>query len=217
VSKHDFSAMRAAMVDSQLRTNEVSEPRIVAALNAVPRENFVPPDRAALAYVDVPIPLGQGRSLNAPLVTARLLAEAQLRPGEKVLLIGSATGYAAALIAALGNEVVAVEEDTRLIAIADAALGQNSLVTQITAPLSQGAPAGAPYDVLFIDGAVECISQPLIDQLAERARVVTALVDNGVTRLSVGQKAGGTLTVVPVADLEATILPGFSKHARFTF
>jgi protein-L-isoaspartate(D-aspartate) O-methyltransferase len=217
VSKHDFSAMRAAMVDSQLRTNEVSEPRIVAALNKVPRENFVPPERAALAYVDVSIPLGQGRYLNAPLVTARLLVEAQLRPGEKVLLIGSATGYAAALIAALGNDVVAVEEDARLIAIAEVALGQNPRVTQTLAPLAEGAPAGGPFDVLFIDGAVESVSQPLIDQLSERGRVVTALVDNGVTRLSVGQKAGSRLSLLPVTDLEAVRLPGFSKHAHFTF
>jgi protein-L-isoaspartate(D-aspartate) O-methyltransferase len=217
VSEHDFSAMRAAMVDSQLRTNEVSEPRIVDALNAVPRENFVPPDRAALAYVDVPIPLGQGRALNAPLVTARLLVEAQLRPGEKVLLIGSATGYAAALIAELGNDVVAVEEDPRLIAIAERALGQYSRVALITAPLSGGAPAAAPFDVLFIDGAVDAIGQTLIDQLTDKGRVVTALVDNGVTRLAIGQKASGTVSLASVADLEAAVLPGFSIPVQFTF
>ncbi len=217
MSEHDFSAMRAAMVDSQLRTNEVSEPRIVDALNAVPRENFVPPDRAALAYVDVPIPLGQGRSLNAPLVTARLLVEAQLRPGEKVLLIGSATGYAAALIAELGNDVIAVEEDPRLFAIAEKALGQNSRVTLITAPLAGGAPAAAPFDVLFIDGAVNAIGQTLIDQLTDKGRVVTALVDDGVTRLAVGQKAAGTVSLTSVADLEAAVLPGFSIPAQFTF
>ena len=118
----DFSMMRAAMVSNQLRTNNVGDPRIIAAMETVARERFVPVDRAALAYVDVPIPLGNGRALNAPLATARLITESGVKPGEKVLLVGSATGYAAALLAQLGAIVTALEVDDALIATAKASL-----------------------------------------------------------------------------------------------
>ncbi len=217
VSKHNFSAMKSAMIASQLRTNSVSDPRVLEVLDAVPREDFVPGDRRALAYIDVPIPLGRGRVLNAPLVTARLLVEAELATGERVLLIGGCTGYAAALIAALGNAVVSVESDAALSAIAAQTLAGNALITMVSGPLTLGSPENGLYDVMFIDGAVADVNSGLIAQLREGGRIVTCLVENGITRLAVGRKIGGTASFQTIVDLEAAILPGFTAPAGFSF
>ena len=121
LSETGAAAMRAAMIDSQLRTNDVIDPDVVAAMAAVPREAFVPAALSGVAYMDRAIALGQGRALNAPLVTGRMLVAAAVRPGQRVLLVGSATGYTAALLAQLGAEVTAVEEASELMAAAQAA------------------------------------------------------------------------------------------------
>ena len=99
--------MRSAMIDSQLRTNDVIDPAVVGAMGAVAREAHAPAALASVAYMDRAIALGQGRALNAPLVTGRMLVAAAVRPGQRVLLVGSATGYTAALLAQLGAEVTA--------------------------------------------------------------------------------------------------------------
>ncbi|MBK9999572.1 MAG: protein-L-isoaspartate O-methyltransferase [Sphingomonadales bacterium] len=212
MSELDFSAMRAAMVSNQLRTNKVSDPRIVAAMKAVARERFVPAERAALAYIDVPIPLANGRALNSPLVTARLIAEAGIEPGEKVLLIGAATGYAAALLAELGAKVTALEVDVSLTAI-----GKSAGISSVTGPLEAGWRKNAPYDVILIDGAVEGIPTAIAAQLADGGRLLTGLVDKGVTRLALGRKSGTGVGLVSFADLEAVRLPGFAPPASFSF
>ncbi len=212
MSELDFSAMRAAMVSNQLRTNKVSDPRIVAAMKAVARERFVPAERAALAYIDVPIPLANGRALNSPLVTARLIAEAGIEPGEKVLLIGAATGYAAALLAELGAKVTALEVDVSLTAI-----GKSVGISSVTGPLEAGWRKNAPYDVILIDGAVEGIPTAIAAQLADGGRLLTGLVDKGVTRLALGRKSGTGVGLVSFADLEAVRLPGFAPPVSFSF
>ena len=209
--------MRAAMVSNQLRTNNVSEPRIVAALEAIAREDFVPAERASLAYVDVPVPLGNGRFLNAPLATARLIAESGVKAGEKVLLVGAATGNAAALLAKLGAEITALEVDQALIGIARKALGKVSGVNLVSGPLNAGWRKGAPYDVIIIDGAIEALPETFAAQLTAAGRILTGLVDNGLTRLASGRKAGKGVGLVPFTDIEAVRLPGFAQPAGFSF
>jgi protein-L-isoaspartate(D-aspartate) O-methyltransferase len=205
------------MVSNQLRTNNVSEPRIVAALEAIAREDFVPAERASLAYVDVPVPLGNGRFLNAPLATARLIAESGVKAGEKVLLVGAATGYAAALLAKLGAEITALEVDQALIGIARKALGKVSGVNLVSGPLNAGWRKGAPYDVIIIDGAIEALPETFAAQLTAAGRILTGLVDNGLTRLASGRKAGKGVGLVPFTDIEAVRLPGFAQPAGFSF
>ena len=208
MTEQNFSSMRTAMVESQLRTSDVDDPRVIAAMARIPREDFVPAERRAMTYVDRPIPLGNGRALNPPLVTGRLLKEAQVEEGGRVLLIGAATGYSAALLAALGAQVTAVDEEG----------GPNTAAAQVVrGPLAAGAPDGAPYDLLFIDGAVEEVPASLVGQLADGARVVTGIVDRGVTRLCSGRVAGGVLGLARLADIEMVVLPGFSTPERFTF
>lgn len=210
-------AARHAMVASQLRTNAVSDTRVVAAMAGMPREAFLPAGAAAIAYRDTAIPLGGARAVNPPLATARLLTEAALRPEDRVLLIGAAGGYAAALLAGLVAAVTAVESDPGLLAIARGALAETGNVTLVDAPLEAGAPGDATYDVLVIDGAVEEVPTALIDQLRSGGRVVTGLVEHGVTRLAAGVKTGGGFGLTAFADSECVRLPGFARPTGFRF
>ncbi|GAA4220341.1 protein-L-isoaspartate O-methyltransferase [Sphingomonas endophytica] len=213
----DFTAMRQAMVASQLRTTQVNDPRIVAAMAEVPRERFVPAHAAALAYVDRAVDLGQGRALNTPLATARLLVQARLQPSDRVLLIGAAAGYTAAVLASLVAEVVAVESLPALAAHARDALAGTPNVTLVEGPLEHGHPAGAPYDVLIVDGAIEELPSTLASQVVDGGRIVSGIVDRGVFRLAAGTHRGVATALTPFADIDSVRLPGFARPRSFTF
>jgi protein-L-isoaspartate(D-aspartate) O-methyltransferase len=213
----DFAALRTAMVASQLRTNAVSDVRVVAAMATVPRERFVPAETAPFAYRDALAALGGGRSLNLPIATGRLLTEARLLPSDRVLLIGAASGYTAAVLAELVASVVAVESDPALVAIARAALSGDDRVTVVEAPLAQGHAEGGPYDVVIIDGVVERVPEALVAQVRPDGRILGGLLDRGVTRLEIGRRSEGGFAMVDFADIECCPLPGFATPARFTF
>ena len=213
----DYREMRAAMVSSQLRTNAVNDPRVVAAMATVPRERFVPEDQRAFAYRDAATPLGRGRYLNVPMATGRLLTEAYLATSDRVLLIGAASGYTAGVLAELVARVVAVESDPALVAAAREALAGHPGVELVEGPLEAGAPAHAPYDVLMIDGAVEFVPDALIEQLAPDGRVVTGLVDRNIIRLASGRRSAGGFGLVGFADVDCVVLPGFSRPRGFSF
>jgi len=216
VTQLNFEQMRLAMVESQLRTTAVNDPRVIAAMGNVPREQFVPGECAAIAYIDRAIRLEGNRALNPPMATGRLLTEARPRPTDRALVVGSATGYGAALLAQLVSSVVALEEDPALLRIARAA-GLPSHVAIVEGPLKAGWKKQAPYDLILIDGAVEYVPQPIIDQLADGGRLAAGIIDNGVTRLSIGRRSGKGFGLVAFADAEAVPLPGFSRPRSFTF
>jgi protein-L-isoaspartate(D-aspartate) O-methyltransferase len=212
-----YEVMRHAMVASQLRTNAVSDPRVVAAMTQVPREAFLPVEAQAIAYRDTALPLGGGRFQNVPIATGRLLTEAYLLPTDKVLLIGAAGGYTAAVLAELVASVVAVECDASLAALARNALAGNEKVTLVEGALEAGHADGAPYDVLMIDGSVERVSDSLIAQLRDGGRVVSGIADRGITRLAAGSKTGGGFALFDFADIDCVPLPGFARAKTFTF
>lgn len=212
-----FEAMRHAMVASQLRTNAVSDPRIVAAMAKLPREQFLPGGVATIAYRDTALPLGNGRYANLPIATGKLLTEARIRPADKVLLIGAAGGYTAAVIAAVAESVVAVESDAALLSIARSALADHANVTLVEGPLDKGAPGQAPFDLVVVDGAVDELPESLVDQVGPGGRIVTGIVDRGVTRLAAGQRTSGGFGLVDFADIECVPLPGFARPAVFAF
>jgi len=216
MSEYDFEQMRRSMVASQLRTTGVADARVLAAVGAVPRERFVPPERVALAYADAPVPLGGGRELSPPMATARLLSEAGPSGHERAMVIGAATGYSAALLARLTASVVAVEEDPALAAVARETLS-GSGVELVEGPLTEGHAQGAPYDLVLIDGAVESVPDAIVGQLAEGGRLAAAILDRGVTRLGLGRKAGGAFGLTMFADAAAAILPAFVKPRMFSF
>jgi len=210
----DFETLRRTMVSNQLRTVAVDDPRVIAVLGVVPRENFVPAERRELAYADLSVPLGDGRALNTPLATARLINAAEIEPGNKVLIVGAATGYAAALAIGLGAQVVALESDESLSSIATKAVPTANVVT---GALSQGVASSGPYDAIIIDGAIEHVPQTLIDQLAPSGRFATGIVENGVTRLAVGRRGGSGFGLAAFADASVVILPGFERPRSFVF
>lgn len=214
MTDQNFEQMRHAMVVSQLRTTGVSDARVVSAMGEVARERFVGSDKAAGAYADLPLPVAPGRSLNPPMVTGRLLTEGRIAPGDTVLVVGAATGYTVAILEKLGATVTAVEEDADLLAAGKKAVPG---ATWIKAAPASGSKKGAPYSLILIDGAVEQIPQALIDQLADGGRLVGALIDNGVTRLVSGVRAGSGFGVTAFADADAALLPGFGVPAAFSF
>ncbi|QPQ55370.1 protein-L-isoaspartate O-methyltransferase [Allosphingosinicella flava] len=216
MSEQNFDEMRRMMVASQLRTTGVNNPRVLAAMGAVPRERFVPADRAELAYADTLIPLGNGRQLNTPMSFGRLLSEAGPQPVDRALLIGAATGYAAAVLDRLVASVVAVEEDPALAALAGQALAGTG-VKLVEGPLERGYERGGPYDLILIDGAVEFVPDAIVEQLDGNGRLAAALIDGGVARLSVGRKAGGGFGMVSLSDAASAVLPGFAKPRVFSF
>lgn len=212
-----YEVMRHAMVASQLRTNAVNDTRVVAAMTQVPREAFLPADARSLAYRDSLINIGHGRSINLPMATGRLLTEAYLERGDRVLLIGAAGGYTAALLSGIVAEVVAVESHPALAQDARAALAGYGNVRVVEGPLPEGHAADAPYDVLLIDGAVEEVPAALIEQVRVGGRIATGLIENGVSRLATGRRTEGGFGLQPFADVDCTVLPGFERPRSFRF
>jgi protein-L-isoaspartate(D-aspartate) O-methyltransferase len=203
------------MVASQLRTTAVNDPRVVEAMGAVQREHFVAPDRAGLAYLDISQPVGHGRELPAPMVLGRLLTEARIRPQDRVLVIGAGSGYAAAVLSLLAGQVVALEEDAGLPTIGGAAIP--ATVEQVSGPLTCGWAVSAPYDVILFDGAIERVPQAIVDQLADGGRIAAGLAENGVTRLAIGRRAGGSFGMTTFVEAAVPILPGFASPEGFHF
>jgi protein-L-isoaspartate(D-aspartate) O-methyltransferase len=216
MTEHNFEHMRRAMIANLLRTTGTNDPRVLAAVGEVARERFVPQARIALAYADALVPLKPGRDLNNPLALGRLLTEAAPQEGERALVIGAATGYSAAVLSRLVGSVVAVEEDEELAAFARDALAAYP-VTLVQGPLNEGHREGAPYDLILIDGAVEFVPDALIAQLKDGGRLAAAMLDNGVSRLSLGRKAGEGFGTAAFSDAAAAVLPGFVKRKTFNF
>ena len=208
----DFAVARAAMVESQLRPQGVSDPTVLQAMATVPRELFLPDHSRPLAYTDRAVAIGSGRFLAAPAVLGQLLTQMTPERGQRALVVGAGTGYSAALLQAMGLEVVAVESSPELAARAGE-LG----IEIVEAPLAAGHKKGAPYDRILIDGAVEVIPDAIVGQLADGGRLGTALVDCGVTRLVVGRKAGGAFGYLSIGDSGVPALPGFTAPKAFTF
>jgi protein-L-isoaspartate(D-aspartate) O-methyltransferase len=216
MTEQNFELMRRAMVASQLRTTGVNDPRVLAAMGAVPRERFVPADRLAAAYADAPVPLRDGRMLNSPMALGKLLTEAAPRESDRALLVGAATGYGAAVLERLVASLVAVEEDPVLAAAAGDALSGTG-VEVVEGRLAEGHSDGAPYDLILIDGAIEAVPEALVDQLAENGRLATGLIEQGVHRLAIGRRAGAAFGMVAFADVACAPLPGFAKPRTFQF
>lgn len=217
MGQENFKEMRKAMVVSQLRTTDVSDPRVVAAMADVPREEFVPAANRSIAYSDRGVAVGEGRSLNTPLATGLLINAANVRSNDNVLIVGAATGYTAAVISKLSDSVVAVEQSAKLVAKAQSNLDGHGNVSVEKGKLADGFAKGAPYSVVLIDGIVEQVPDALTDQLEEGGRMVAAISDSGISRLALGKKAGGTVSYQYFADCGGCVLPGFDKPKSFEF
>ncbi len=208
----DYAAARQAMVDSQLRPQGVNDPAVIAAMSQVSREQFIPEESRLLAYIDRSVPLGEGRAIPAPAVLGLLLTALAPLRGERALVVGAATGYSAAVMAARGLKTTVVESSAAL-----ASAARKNGVEVAEGPLEAGHARNSPYALILIDGAVEFIPDALIDQLEEGGRLGAAIVDKGITRLVTGHKAGGGFGYLTVADAAVPSLPGFQRPRAFTF
>jgi protein-L-isoaspartate(D-aspartate) O-methyltransferase len=208
----DYGAARAAMVESQLRPQGVTDRAVLDAMGAIAREDFVPDEIKPMAYADRAVALGGGRFLPAPDVLGRLLTQMQPAAGQRALVVGAGTGYSSAVLARMGLDVVALESAPELAARARAAG-----IEAVAGPLEAGYKRGAPYDLILIDGAVEHVPVAIVDQLADGGRLGAALIDRGVSRLIVGRKSGGAFGYLSVGDAGTPVLPGFSRPRAFTF
>ena len=217
----EFDGARRIMVASQLRPSGVNDVRVIAAMTIVPREAFVPPDRVSVAYSDRPVQMTATREMNAPIITGRLLTELHLQPSDRVLLVGAAGGYAAALLSRLVHETVALEEDAELAVMARAALAGLGNVVFVESRLAEGHPAAAPYDAILIDGAIDRIPNALVAQLADGGRLAAGLIERDrrgtVTRLVTGRKVGDGFGTFAFEDGDAVRLPGFARAPAFQF
>lgn len=213
----DFAAARRHMVDGQVRTADVTDHRIISAMLEVPRERFVPPQSTALAYLDLALPVGGGRCLVKPMVLAKLIQAAELEPADRVLVVGCATGYAAAVLAHMAGQVVALEQDTALASAAQAALAAQPNITVAKGPLVDGWPQGAPYDAIFVDGAVELVPDAFRKQLKDGGRLVCVLGGQPQPSAMLYRRSGDELGGRAIFDAAAAPLPGFAKAPAFAF
>jgi protein-L-isoaspartate(D-aspartate) O-methyltransferase len=208
----DYAAAREAMVECQLRPQGVTDAAVLEAMGRVRRERFLPTHTRPMAYVDRAVAIGDGRFLAAPAVLGQLLTQMMPRRGEKVLVVGAGTGYSAAILTAMGLDVVAVESGAGLAAVA-----REQSVEVVEGPLEAGFVSAAPYDLILIDGAAEYIPEAIIAQLADGGRLGAAIVDRGITRLIIGRKAGGAFGYLSIGDAGVPALPGLSRAKEFTF
>lgn len=215
----DFARARRTMVDTQIRVNDVTDARIVNALMAVPREEFVPDSLKALAYLDDDISLGgePARFLIETMVLARMIQSAAVGEGDRVLDVGAATGYSSAVLGRIAGEVVALEQDAALAGAARAGLAGDRNVTVLEGPLTGGAAAKGPFDVILLEGAVEQVPQALLDQLAEGGRLVAIVGRGRAAKCLVHTRIGAEISIRQAFDAAIPTLPGFEAPRGFVF
>ena len=208
------------MISSQLRTNKVTDGRIINAMARLPREKFVLKEREEMAYVDIDIPCCDGRSLMPAMAAARLVQEAGIRAEDEILCIGAGTGYSVAVMAGLAASVIALESKNACVERAGSLFSDLNLdnAVVVEGALAEGWKAESPYNVIFIDGMVEDISPKIFEQLAEGGRLVT-VVDSGrgIGRATLFIKIGGHVSAREIFDVEVEKLPEFKKRPQFVF
>jgi len=215
----DYPAARQHMIDSQVRTNKVTDASVIAALSALPREQFVGESHRKLAYIDRPVPMGAGRRMMEAMYLGRLLQAAELELDEKALVVGAGTGYAAAALSRLVSRVVALESSAELAARARTVLAGLELtnVSVVEGELAGGWPSEAPFDFILIDGAVEMVPDALTAQLADGGRLACIVMKGSIGHAALIERADGVLTRRDLFDAESDVLPGFARPQRFVF
>ncbi len=215
----DFAQARRTMVDGQVRTSDVTDLRVIAAMQEVARERFVPAARRAIAYLDRDVAVNDaGRALIKAMVLGKLLQAAAIVSTDRVLDVGCATGYSSAVLARLAARVIALEEDAALAAAATEAVASGSAhVAVAVGPLAAGWPGEAPYDVILLQGASEVAPDLLLAQLAEGGRLLAVIGSGPMGKAMIYRRAGMHATAQPLFDAAAPLLPGFAKVPAFVF
>jgi len=218
----EFDTARQNMVDGQLRPTKVTDSRLLDVMSTLPREMFVDKSRQGIAYIDEDIEVSEGRHLMEPVVLARLVQSLELTEADSVLVIGSATGYDAALIGRLAGPVMAVESSSALAEQSSMVINHLGIdnVAVVEGPLARGFAEQAPYDVIFICGAIDEVPDDIVRQLAPNGRMVAVIggqEDGTLGRANLMTRSGDGLSLRPLFDAGTPALPGFAKEAAFVF
>ncbi len=215
----DFAVARHNMVESQIKPNRVTDTLVMDALAELPREKFVPKALQGIAYVDEAIDIGGGRHLMETWVLARLLQTAEVQTDDIALIIGCGSGYEAAVMAYIANTVVALESDENMATQANGTLSELSIdtVAVVNGGLVRGYSRQAPYDVIFINGAVPEIPERLSSQLAEGGRLVAIVGEGAYGKGTLVTRYNDVITSRVVFDAGTPTLPGFEQDSHFSF
>lgn len=215
----DFSAARTALIDSQVRPNDVTDRRLIGAMASIPREVFVPTSRRAAAYADVAVETGAGRWLITARDFSKLVNIAGVRPEDRVLDIAPGTGYSTAVLARMASTVVALEQDEASVKTLKEGLAAAGVagIETMAGPLKAGAPGKGPFDVIFVNGAVQEVPAAWLSQLAEGGRLAVAVIEGGVCRARIYTASGGKTAWRTPFDAPVPALPGFERAAEFRF
>ena len=216
----DYATQRRNMVDGQIKPNRVVSHKLLEALDEVPRELFVPSSSRGYAYVDTDLRLSDTRAMLKPMVLARLLQEAHVRPTDIALVVDGGTGYSAAVLAHLAETVILVESDGELAHTATSVLAQLQVdnVVVLNKPARQGHKEQAPYDVIVIDGLVDEVPAEILDQLAEDGRLLAIVAGDGpVGEARLYIRIGGVIGSRPLFEASGQRLPEFAVAPSFTF
>jgi len=215
----DYATARRNMVDGQILPNGVTDPAVVDAMATLPRELFVPKHMRGIAYTDDDLDLGGGRILMEPMVLGRLMQAAEVDSADIALDIASATGYSSAVLSRLASTVVAVEPDPDFSARASQTMNDLGIdnVALMNSGLTEGCREQGPYNVIFINGAVEEVPRALLEQLAEGGRLVCVLSRDGQGVGTVYTRRGDAFGYRYEFDANIPLLPGFRKPPQFVF
>ncbi len=217
----EFATVRHNMVESQLRTNKVTNRRLIDAMDIVPRELFVPKPLAGVAYVDEDIMIAPGRYLMEPLVLARLLQAAEVSDQDVALDIACGTGYSSAVLGRLAGTVVGLEPDLNLAERASRILSESGGDNIIIVPgsVEEGYSRQGPYDVILLNGGVPFVPPPLMAQLAEGGRIVAVVrgVNEALGRATLWFKIHGEISHRVLFDASVPLLPGIEIETAFEF
>jgi protein-L-isoaspartate(D-aspartate) O-methyltransferase len=214
----NFAAARHNMVESQVRPNGITDHRIIDAMAEVKREDFVPAERKTIAYLDEDVQLKGGRFLIEPMAFARMIHLALIKPTDRVLVVGAGTGYGAKVISMLAKSVVALESDSELAGLARGFLAGAGNVQVVEGSLAAGHAAGAPYDVIIVEGRIAAVPESLFAQLANEGRIVAAVGNRDVSKMQIATLTEGHRSSRSAFDVSVAPLPGFPvEKATFVF
>jgi protein-L-isoaspartate(D-aspartate) O-methyltransferase len=216
----DYQTARHNMVENQVRTNKVTDPLVIAAMEEVPRELFLPENKRGVAYVDEDIHVGDGRYAMEPMVIARLMQNAEIARSDVALVIGAGHGYSSALLSRIAETVVAVESDKAMSAAAEKTLQDNSYdnVIVVEGDMSAGYPKQAPYNVILFDGAVAEVPANILEQLGEGGRLLAVVRDAGKVGIArIYERENGVIGHRDLFDAYIPYLPGFEPVESFVF
>ncbi|MGY6547867.1 MAG: protein-L-isoaspartate O-methyltransferase family protein [Roseinatronobacter sp.] len=214
----DFALRRKMMVDTQVRPSDVTKFPIIDAMLRVPREIFVPDDRVEAAYVGANLTLAPGRVLLEPRTLAKMLDALEITFDDLVLDLGCGTGYSSALMQSMAQVVVALEDNDALAEHAEAAFRRSGQETVVLTrgPLTDGAPAHAPYDVIIVQGGIEVFPEALVAQLREGGRACAIFMQGALGVVRLGLRRGDKIIWRDIFNASAPVLPGFNKEQAFS-